>query len=296
MKSPLPVILILLLIALSGPLGLLLLQNEEPRPIELKVMCFNIRNGYGKDGENHWKHRKDFVAEVIANDAPDVAGLQEVFHFQLNYLLEQLPGYLAVGEGRDGGKRGEHCSILYRADRYELIDTDTFWLSDTPDVPSKHWGNGPTRICTWAWLKDLRTGRSFFVYNTHLDHISEPSRRKSVELIMATLAERSPEIPFVLCGDFNAGEDTPVVNYLKGTAPLDGANPIPLVDTWRVIHPDNPECGTVSRFTGSMEPWKIDHIFVAPDHEVLDAEILRMKRKGRDASDHYPLNARVRLR
>ena len=165
-----PIILILLLIAVSGPLGLCVLQQQELRPMELKVLCFNIRNGHGKDGDNRWELRKGLVSEVIAANHADVVGVQEAYHFQLEFLLEELPAYRSVGVGRDGGTRGEHCPILYRADRFELIDSGTFWLSDTPEVPSTHWGNRYRRICTWAHLSERKTQRSFWAYNTHFDH------------------------------------------------------------------------------------------------------------------------------
>ncbi len=293
-KPSLPVILILLLIAVSGPLGLWLLRQEETPAIEVQVLCFNIRNGHGKDGDNRWELRKDLVADVIAANKADVIGLQEVFRFQMDDLLEKMPTYDWVGVGRDGGSWGEHCPILYRSERFELIDTGTFWLSDTPDRPSTHWGNYHRRICTWAWLKDKQSGRALVVYNTHLDHRSETARRKGVRLIMETIAEQSPDVPVVFCGDFNADEDSEVIAYLKGkTSP---ANPIPMIDTWRVMHPNNPECGTVSRFTGSMEPMKIDSIYTTPEHEVLGAEIIRFNRDGRYPSDHYPVDARLRLK
>lgn len=295
-QHSLPIVLILLLIAVSGPLGLWLLQKEPSRSIDLKTLCFNIRNGYGKDGENRWELRKALVAGVIAEQAPDIAGLQEVHHFQLEYLLEQLPDYRAVGLGRDGGTHGEYCPIFYRADRWLLIKSGTFWLSNTPDVPSAHWGNRYKRICTWAWLEDRRSRRTLMVYNTHFDHESEAARKFSARRIMETIATWSSNLPFVLMGDFNADEESVVSEYLKGRAEIGLPNPIPLVDTWRVIHPDNPESGTVSRFNGSMEPSKIDSIFTKPNDEVLSAEIIRDHREGRYPSDHYPVSASMRLK
>ena len=104
--------------------------------VELQVMSFNIRQGHGNDGEDRWELRKDLVAEVIRDAAPDIACLQEVYPFQLEYLLGQLTGYAAVGTGRDGGSQGEHCPLVFRGDRFGLIASETVWLSDTPATPS----------------------------------------------------------------------------------------------------------------------------------------------------------------
>lgn len=304
-KNRLGLALLLLLIVVSAPLGLWVLQNE-PRPaLKLRAMSFNIRNGYGKDGDNRWEFRRDFVAEVIREASPDVVGLQEAHHFQLAYLLEQLPAYASVGVGRDGGKRGEYSTILYRKARFELNEAGTFWLSNSPEQPSAHWGNRYKRICTWARLVDKRSGRAFAIYNTHMDHESQLARENGAELIMQTIASHASAIskepkestePFLLMGDLNSLEDGKVVAYLKGKNPLAGANPLPLIDTWRVTHPNESASGTASRFTGSMEPLKIDYILAPPTAEVLSAAILRPKRKGRDASDHYPVVTEVRFK
>jgi endonuclease/exonuclease/phosphatase family metal-dependent hydrolase len=264
--------------------------------VEMRVMSFNIRQGNGQDGGNRWEFRKDLVDEVIRNESPDIVGLQEVYPFQLEHLLGRLPGYGAVGIGRDGGSMGEHCPILYRQDHFELLESQTFWLSDTPESPSANWGNRYRRICTWARLLDLRTRKPFFLYNTHLDHESAVAREKAIRLIMETIASRPGRAPFLLCGDFNAGEESTVFAYLRGETPLERPNPIPLVDTWRVIHPDEPDSGTVSRFIGSREPYKIDAILATPRSRVLDARILRIHQDGRYPSDHYPVTAHLRLR
>ena len=259
-------------------------------------MSFNIRQGNGQDGGNRWEFRKDLVAEVIGNEAPDLVALQEVYSFQLEHLLMSLPGYAAVGIGRDGGSMGEHCPILYRQDRFELAESNTFWLSETPASPSTSWGNRYRRICTWARLIDRQTRKAFFIYNTHLDHESSMAREKGIHLILQTIASRPGRHPFLLCGDFNSGEDSPVFAYLRGEMPLESRNPIPLVDTWRVAHPDEADCGTVSRFTGSREPYKIDAILATTRTRVLDARILRTHQDGRYPSDHYPVTTHLRLR
>ena len=294
-KNRLDLALLLLLMVASGPIGLWVLQSE-PRPaLQLQAMSFNIRNGYGKDGENRWELRKDFVAHVIREASPDVVGLQEAHHFQLTYLLEQLPGYASVGVGREGGQGGETSAILYCKTRFGLINADTFWLSETPQQPSSHWGNRYKRICTWARLMDKRSGRAVAIYNTHMDHQSQMAREKGAELIMQTIATHAHKEPFLLMGDLNSLEDSKVVTYLKGQSSLEGANPLPLIDTWRSIHPAESASGTFSQFKGAVDARKIDYILAPPTTEVQHAAILRPKRDGRDASDHYPVSAVVRF-
>lgn len=283
------------LLALATSSCAMLPWLREPA-IDANVISFNIRQGHGKDGENRWELRKDLVAEVMREQAPDIMGLQEVYHFQLDYLLEELPQYGALGVGREGGIHGEYSPILYLKERFEVLDYGTFWLSGTPALPSATWGNRYKRLCTWARLKDLRVERSFYIYNTHLDHESQTARQKSVELIMERITARDPADPFLFCGDLNAGEDSRLIGYLKGHASFSGENPVPLIDSWRVVHPHNPENGTVSRFTGSLERYKIDYILVTPRTRVMEAEILRSHREDRYPSDHYPVSARLHLR
>ena len=263
--------------------------------LDVRVMTFNIRNGRARDGENHWKHRKEFVADVIRKYSPDMVGLQEAYRFQLDDLKQGLPEYAEVGVGRDGGVKGEYSAILYRTKRFELNETGTFWLSDTPTKPSAHWGNRYRRVCTWARLTDRKLARSLYIYNTHMDHQSQPAREKGARLIIKHIQQREHEVPFILMGDFNAGEDNPVVGFLKGTVEPAATSRIPVVDSWRVLHPDEKVAGTGSRFTGYRDGPKIDYIFVTPDTLTLEATIVRTSQDGRYPSDHYPVTAHLRI-
>lgn len=101
-------------------------QQNVPTVIEVRMMSFNIRNGRANNGENSWKHRKEFLADVIRDTQPDVVGLQEAFRFQLDVLREQLPEFHEVGEGRDGDQQGEYSAILYRSSRFTAEDSGTF--------------------------------------------------------------------------------------------------------------------------------------------------------------------------
>jgi len=275
----------------------------EPKPLELKVMTFNIRYGSANDGPNHWDRRKDMVVGTIERHACDVIGLQEALRFQIDYIRRALPQYGEIGVAREDGKAsGEYSALLYNRDKFDVSEFATFWFSDTPDVPgSTHWGNACVRICSWARLTDKQSGRSFYAYNLHLDHVSQPSREKSVVLLAKRISERKHDDPFIVTGDFNAGESNPAIRYLKGEIPLPGladgqsANPIPMLDSFRVLHPDEKEVGTFNSFKGTRTGDKIDFILIPPTIKTLDAAILYDNTDGQYPSDHFPIKAKLLL-
>ncbi len=253
----------------------------------LMVMSFNIRYGSADDGANSWPHRADLVWEVLREHAPDVLGVQEALRFQLDELHESVPGYGEVGVGRDDGEQaGEYAAILYREDRLRLVESGTFWLSDTPAVPgSTSWGNHLTRICSWARLADRRSGRPVLVFNVHFDHQSQPSREKSAELLAARLGARRTTEPVIVLGDFNAGEDNPA-RLLLVTGPRPG-----LLDTYRAVHAPSAGEGTFNGFVGDTSGARIDAVLVSRDWHVHDAAIVRTRYDGRYPSDHFPVTA-----
>ena len=265
---------------------------------DLRVMSFNIRNGTANDGANHWDLRKEFLYDVIRDEAPDVLGLQEAVRFQLDALNQNFPKYGEVGIISDSTRHtGQYSAILYRKDRFELQATGDFWLSDTPTQPSKSWGNHHLRICTWVRLVDKVTAQSFYIYNTHMDDGSQLSREQGVELIMQHFHRQTHPAPLILMGDLNVGEDNPVISYLIGTAELNGeATPLIMVDTFRFIHPYETTVGTFNGFKGHASGPKIDYIFASAEFHTLDAAIVRTSRDGRTPSDHFPVTAHLRFR
>lgn len=251
--------------------------------LNIDVMSFNIRYGTAEDGQNHWDARKSLVFDVIRDSAPDIIGLQESLRFQIDEIRDNVPGYEEIGEGKLGGELGEYSAILYRYDRFYADKSGTFWLSESPEVPSKHWGNTTMAICTWVRLVDRKSKKTFYIYNTHLDYLSLPSRVRSVRLISDHITYREYKDPFVLMGDFNAGEDSPTVRYLKGENvgkpvwpmlmdeglkwlhfPIRYLNrfirsevtSLPVIDTFRVLHPDRKKVGTRNRFNGKIDEKK----------------------------------------
>lgn len=270
--------------------------------IELQVMTFNIRYGTADDGENRWENRRQILIDVLKDNSPDVIGLQEALDFQISQIQQGLPEFGQLGVARDDGKtKGEYCAILYLLDRFKADESGTFWFSNTPDVPgSSHWGNANIRICTWARLVEKKTGAAFYLYNLHLDHVSQLSREKSAVLLAQRIRGRKHPDPFIVTGDFNAGESNPAILYLKGKTALGkgeskSANPVPAVDTFRVLYPDANEVGTFNAFKGNRKGEKIDYILTLPGVEVLEAKIVYTQHNGRYPSDHFPATARVCL-
>jgi endonuclease/exonuclease/phosphatase family metal-dependent hydrolase len=267
----------------------------------LKVMSFNIRYGTARDGDNAWDLRRDVVIEAIDTFRPDVMGVQEALRFQLDELAAAMPRYQEVGVGRtDGVEAGEYAAILADRSRLELLEEGTFWFSDTPEVPgSRSWGNDIPRICTWARLRARDSGDTFYVYNIHWDHQSQPSRERSAELLMQRIAQRdSLEDPVLVTGDFNAGESNPAFERLlavpaAGQVPAAGTQ---LFDTFRALHPEATGVGTFNGFEGRTDGEKIDAVLASEEWEVLMAEIVRAASEGRYPSDHFPVVAALRMR
>lgn len=255
----------------------------------LDVMSYNIRYGTAKDGPDRWEVRKPRAFQIIKKYKPHVIGLQEAQSAQIEDLLEAFPGYENVGVGRDDGKAGgEFSSIMFDTSRLRVLRTDTFWLSDTPEVPgSTHWGNRNFRLCTWAYFKDLKTGNYFYLFNTHLDHVSQESREKSVNLILQRIKQRNPKDPVIFTGDFNANEENPVVKAVREAG---------FRDSFRVLHPDAKEVGTTNAFKEGRQSAKIDYMFVDDNWEIHAAEIIDDKVDGRWPSDHLPVTARVTMK
>lgn len=285
--------------------GLLELVTGMPE-VRLRVLSFNIRFDNPADGDNRWEKRRELVATIIREQRPDIVGLQEALHDQIQDLLAALPEYEAVGVGRDdGATRGEYSPILFRRDRLGLASARTFWLSPTPDIPgSRGWGARLPRICTTATFVVRGEGRALNVFNTHLDHESEQARRESAHLIASAIAaDRRPDRPVILTGDFNEGERGWVISYLTGRAEtaVSGvtAPPSPrLLDTFRILSTQTADTGTYHGFTGNRTGDRIDFVLVDRAFKVVSAEILHPSPEGSYPpypSDHAPVAATLSL-
>lgn len=171
----------------------------------LCVMTYNLRYASATP-PNAWPDRRPLMREAITNIAPDLIGTQEGLHAQLQDLASDLPDYAWTGVGRDDGKtKGEFMAVFYRKARLEALNTNHFWLSDTPEIPgSTTWGNSNRRMVTWLKFRDRVTGGEFFLFNTHFDHQVQLAREKSAELVRQRIAALETKLPVLLVGDFNA--------------------------------------------------------------------------------------------
>ncbi len=113
---------------------------------------------------------------------------------QAFFITNSLPQYAVVGEYREADRMsGEASLVCYRKDRFEVLRSGTFWLSETPDVPGvKGWGAACPRVCSWALLKDRRSGASLTFANTHTDHKSEFARKEGMLLVIRRMREFAP--------------------------------------------------------------------------------------------------------
>lgn len=182
----------------------------------LKIMTYNIRLDVASDGENAWPNRKDYFASQIQFYSPDIFGVQEVTPNQVIDIASALPKYNKFGIGREEGGLGEACTIYYKKDRFQVQESNTFWLSETPNVVSRGWDAACNRICTYGLFKDLKTKKVFYVFNLHLDHMGEVARVKGVELVLSKIqAINTKKYPVFLMGDFNSEPNTKQISEIK---------------------------------------------------------------------------------
>ena len=117
----------------------------------LKIISFNLRYDNPNDGVNSWDKRKESVVELINFYNPEILGIQEGLHQQVQYLVKNLSNYEYIGVGRDDGKQqGEYTAILYDKTKFSVLKTGTFWLSDKSDTISVGWDASMERICRKA--------------------------------------------------------------------------------------------------------------------------------------------------
>lgn len=215
----------------------LCLPGCQSGPQSVKLMSYNIRYGTAPDGDFVWENRKEAAAAMILDQRPAAFGVQEALDFQLAYLKENCPGYDCVGVGReDGVSEGEHMAVFFDTERVELVNWGTYWLSETPEVPSFGWDAACKRTATWALLRDKRYGKPFYFVNTHLDHVGREARRLGLVLLVQRIGAMNPEsYPMVLCGDFNMYPTDPSLADLR-TLMLDAREEAPVTDTETTWH------------------------------------------------------------
>lgn len=250
----------------------------------LRVLTYNIRLDLASDGPNSWPNRKEFLAGQLRFYAPDIFGVQEALPSQVADLATLLPAYGRIGQGREGGDKGEASNLYYDTRRFTVLDSGTFWLSETPEIPSKGWDAALNRICTYARFRDKHTKKRFWVFNTHLDHVGEQARTRSIALIETRIAAlNTSQEPVIFMGDFNSEPQTQRVVDLKTR--MDDAREVT----------EQPPFGPIGTFNGFAHDkpvtTRIDYIFLSRGHgiRVKKYAVLSDSRDLRYPSDHLPV-------
>lgn len=255
----------------------------------VKVMSYNIRLDHAGDGDNRWDNRKEQLAGQVKFYEPDFMGVQEALPNQMAYLSLQFNNhYDAIGVGRDdGAKKGEYSAIFYNIQKYKLLRQSTFWLSETPNVPSTGWDAALNRICTYGLFQDKQSGKKIWVFNTHFDHVGEKARAESAKLILQKIKEVNKDsLPFVLTGDFNLEPDSEPVTIIKQQ----------LNDTKDVAKLTFGPEGTFNAFEFTKPVTRrIDYIFVPKSMKVKKYAVLSDSQNCRYLSDHLPVYAELEL-
>lgn len=270
-------------------------QQQADSPAKFNIMSFNIRYDNPEDSLDNWQYRKDRAAKAIHFYDADILGTQEVLHNQLEDLKQRLPEYDVIGVGREDGKeKGEYSALWYKKDRFTVLDSGYFWLSETPEVAgSKGWDGACERIASWAKLKDNTSGKEIFALNTHLDHVGVAARREGVSLILDKVAELSNGLPVVVTGDFNAEPESDVIKHVT-----DASNPKHLIDSRSVaplVYGPSWSWHDFGKLPYDRRPL-IDYVFVNNGVEVLKYGVLAETENEAFVSDHAPVLVTVEIK
>ncbi len=256
-------------------------QKNQP----INIISYNIRLNLASDGVNAWPNRKDDVKALVKFYDTDILCVQEALPEQFDELLVNTD-FDVVGVGRDDGKRkGEFSAIYFNKKRFVKKDGGTFWLSLTPDVPSKGWDAALNRICSWVKLYDRSNKKEFIVFNTHYDHIGVQARIESAKLIKQKIQQIAPTLPVVFTGDLNVTPETEAIATIKSF----------LTDSKEIsIEPPYGPTGTFNAFKwDSPLKDKIDYIFVNKAFKVQKFAVLSDSKDQRYYSDHLPVFAKL---
>ena len=249
----------------------------------LKVMTYNIRLSLESDNENSWENRKKEALQLMDYYHPDLFGVQEAVPQQMSDIKNGLRNYDFVGVGRDDGKnKGEYSALFYDKEKLQVLESGTFWLSETPDIPSKGWDAAYNRVCTYALLKTKKGGKKFWAFNVHFDHVGNVARVNSAQLILEKIKTLNSEnLPIILMGDFNLTEDTEPIKIISQS----------LRNTYHhsIKKPYGPT-GTFTAFDTTKIPTeRIDYIFVK-DFVTKDFRTINDRRENlKYPSDHFPI-------
>ena len=252
---------------------------------QVSLMTFNLRYDNKNDGENRWEYRKADVATLVVKYKPGILGIQEGLYHQVTYLDSVLTNYSYVGVGRDDGlQAGEYTAIFFDTAQFKLLFTQTYWLSETPEKPSKGWDAALPRITTYASLIAVDSGDTLHIFNCHFDHIGELARINASKLLLQLIAAQGLQnSAVVVMGDFNSTPDSESIKQLKKE----------LADALEVcLSPATGEFGTFNGFGAASQPYaRIDYVFVKNLSVTTFACLTDHRANGLFISDHFPLFA-----
>ncbi|MDA8948069.1 endonuclease/exonuclease/phosphatase family protein [Flavobacteriaceae bacterium] len=250
----------------------------------LSVLSYNIRYASPNDGPNLWNHRKGDMIQTLSSLQPDLLGLQEVVHSQLMDLVTEMKDYSYIGVGREDGKtKGEYSPILFRKDRLKLLESNTFWLSETPNQASVGWDAALERICTYGRFQHLNSRQEFWIFNTHFDHIGTTARANAAQLILDQIERlNSSKLPVVITGDFNLEPHEEPIQIMQSA----------FTDVQQDLSEEAPNFGTFTGFDiETVGDRRIDYIF-QKGFTLIGKDHLWLKTKTNLwLSDHHPVNA-----
>ncbi|MBD5460093.1 MAG: endonuclease/exonuclease/phosphatase family protein [Lachnospiraceae bacterium] len=245
----------------------------------MKIVTFNIRCDYQQDKANNFCFRRPLIAEKLQQEKPDMICFQEVLPHVALWLKEELTDYYVIGCGRSETLEDEQTAIAYWKDRLNLIQMETYWLSETPYTPASRYPDQSIcpRVCTEAVFEDLATKTVFRAVNTHLDHEGPKAREEGLRQIMEKVESAAlfPKAPVIFTGDMNAEPDSAEMAVMEK---------YPYVDVAR-------EMGITYHGYGRAEdPCHIDYIFVR-GFVCESVEKWTEEKDGVFLSDHYPVCA-----
>jgi endonuclease/exonuclease/phosphatase family metal-dependent hydrolase len=258
---------------------------------ETNFITYNIRFDNPDDGQNRWDVRKENLVGLLREYNPDIFGIQEGLLRQVKYIDSALTDYGYIGKGRDDGMdAGEFCAVFFKKSEFQLLRQGLFWLSETPDIPSKGWDAAFNRICVYGLFEYTSTRHRFLVFNTHLDHMGVTAREKSIELIMEKAeALNTDQVPVVILGDFNLEPGDPAFKNLLNLY-MDSRSAC----TGEISGP----MGTYNAFRFDLPvTQRIDYVFISKGKsEVKKYLVIADSNDGLYPSDHCPVFVAVKLR
>ena len=253
------------------------------------IVTYNIKYDDKSNGQNSWMMRKEGMIDLINFISPDILGIQEGLLNQVDYLNTHLGNFTYVGVGRDdGNKNGEFCAIYFNKNKYRLIKSSTFWLSENPSEVSIGWDAALERICTYAQFETLNGKDKIWIFNTHFDHFGKTAREQSAKLLIKKIKNINTfREPTVVMGDFNALANSKAIEILKRE----------FKDSMEISEKGhNGPIGTFNNFLPKQEITKrIDYIFIYGMKIVSHEHVNKKLENGNHISDHLPVVTKMKV-